>query len=265
VALLPGDADRGNERHVLDEVVPGSILEALQKAVLMVPFTDQLNLAGWFHLGYFGVFLPALVILHRKKLISRDQPLPNRLRHFQKTALELATFATVSLLVARVQRIPLFPQALPPLSAVIVGATLYAAAVAFMRPRWRRAVERQARVVHLFMPSNAAERAWWITVAVLAGVGEEITWRGVQAALLVVLTGNVGIAALLCSTSFGLTHIIQGWKSAALIVVFALGFHLLVWLAGSLYVAMAVHVAYDITVGLSYGRLGREARGNPVP
>src|SRR5262249_2450239 len=59
-------------------------------------------------------------------------------------------------------------------------------------------------------------------------------------------------------TSFGLTHIIQGWRSVAIIVVFALGFHALVWLAGSLYVAMAVHVAYDITAGLSFGRLGRE-------
>jgi hypothetical protein len=55
-----------------------------------------------------------------------------------------------------------------------------------------------------------------------------------------------------------LTHIIQGWRSVAVIVVFALGFHTLVWLAGSLYVAIAVHVAYDITAGISYGKLGRE-------
>jgi hypothetical protein len=51
---------------------------------------------------------------------------------------------------------------------------------------------------------------------------------------------------------------IQGWRSAAVILVFALGFHALVWLSGSLYVAMAVHIAYDVTAGISYGRLGRE-------
>jgi hypothetical protein len=33
--------------------------------------------------------------------------------------------------------------------------------------------------------------------------------------------------------------------SVALIAVFALGFHTLVWLAGSLYLAMAARVAYD--------------------
>ena len=224
----------------------------------MNPYTDELNLAGWFHLGYFGVLLPALAVHQWKKLLPTDQPLPNRLRYFQKTAFGLVMLATLSLLVAWVQRIPLLPRSLPPFGAVIAGAALYAAAVAFMWPRWRRAVERRARVVHLFMPSNALERAWWIAVAVLAAVGEEITWRGVQAALVGVLAGNFWIAALLCSTSFGLTHIIQGWRSVAVIVVFALGFHTLVWLAGSLYVAMAVHVAYDITAGISYGRLGRE-------
>jgi membrane protease YdiL (CAAX protease family) len=102
------------------------------------------------------------------------------------------------------------------------------------------------------------EREWWIAVSVLAGVGEEITWRGVQAALASVLTGGFWAAALVCSISFGLTHIVQGWKSSAIIFVFALGFHALVWLGESLYVAMAVHVAYDITAGVGYGRLGRE-------
>jgi membrane protease YdiL (CAAX protease family) len=224
----------------------------------MFPNTNPLNLAGWAHIGYFGVLLPGLVVFKRKRLLPTDQPLPNRLRHFQRTVFELVMLASVSLAVAWVQRIRLFPRSLPPLTSVIAGLVSFAAAVAFMRPRWRRAVESRARVVHLFMPANALERSWWVAVAVLAGVGEEITWRGVQAALLGIVTGNFWIAALLCSISFGLTHIIQGWRSAAIIIVFALGFHTLVWVAGSLYVAMAVHVAYDITAGISYGRLGRE-------
>jgi membrane protease YdiL (CAAX protease family) len=223
----------------------------------MFPFTYELNLAGWCHLGYFGVFLPVLVVFNRKKVLGRGEALPDRLRHFQRTAFELLMFATMSFLVARVQRISLFPRSLPSPGAVAAGVAMYAAAVAFMWPRWRRAVERGVRVVHLFMPANAVERAWWVAVSVLAGVGEEITWRGVQAALVGVLTGNFWIAALLCSISFGLSHMVQGWRSAAVIVVFALGFHTLVWLAGSLYVAMAVHVAYDITAGITYGRLGK--------
>jgi membrane protease YdiL (CAAX protease family) len=91
-----------------------------------------------------------------------------------------------------------------------------------------------------------------------AGLNEEITWRGVQTALLSNLIGRLWLAAIICSISFGLGHMVQGWKSSAIIVVFALGFQLLVWLSGSLYVAMIVHIAYDITAGLSYGRLGKE-------
>lgn len=93
------------------------------------------------------------------------------------------------------------------------------------------------------MHENATERAWWLFVSVLAGVGEEITWRGVQTALLVPLTGRYWIAAALSAASFGVAHALQGWRAAAIIVCFGLGFQAIVVTSGSLYIAMAVHVA----------------------
>ena len=224
----------------------------------MFPTAASLNPAGWAHLFLFGVLLPIMVLINRKQAVGAAGPLPNRLLHFRRTVAEGLMLATASLVVAPVQGIHLFPAHLPPLRAWGAGLAAYAAAVVFMRPRWRRAVERRARVVHLFMPSTSAERIWWILVAVVAGIGEEITWRGVQLALVGVLTGSYWPAALVCSISFGLVHLVQGWKSAGVIVAFALGFHLLVWLGGSLYVAMAVHIAYDITAGINYGKLGRQ-------
>jgi hypothetical protein len=217
-----------------------------------------LNLAGWFHLVYFGFVIPGLVVYRRNALFTEGQPLPNRLRHFRVTAFALLAFASISLLVAWVQRIPLFPRSLPPPTAVIAGIVFYAVAVLHGRRRWRSAVERRAPAVYLFMPVNARERGWWIAVSLLAGVGEEITSRGVQAAVVGMATGNFWVTVLLCSISFGLAHAIQGWKTVAIISVFTVGLHALVWLAGSLYVAMIVHVAYDITAGISYGRLGKE-------
>ena len=41
------------------------------------------------------------------------------------------------------------------------------------------------------------------------------------------------------------------------ILLFAVGFQFLVWLAGTLWVAMAVHSAYDITAGIVCERMGR--------
>ena len=233
----------------------------------MFPFVYEINPAGWSHLAYFGLLIPILVVRGRMKIRNTKTPLPNRLRHFQATSFALVMFAAISLVVARAEWIELFPRTWPPLPAVLAGVVMLGAAVAIMRPLWRRAVERRtplgARVLHLCMPANAVERAWWIVVAVLAGISEEITWRGVQTALLSNLTGRLWVAVVSCSISFALGHFNQGWKSAAIIFFFALGFHGLVWLSGSLYVAMVVHMAYDITAGLTYGRLGREFGYSP--
>jgi membrane protease YdiL (CAAX protease family) len=225
----------------------------------MFPFVYEINRAGWFHLIYFGLVLPLSAVWRARKFSAQaNQPLPNRLVHLRRTAATLPMFGILSWLVARSEWMELFPRTWPSGRAIGAGVLMYIIAVAAMRPRWRRAVERGVRVVHLFMPSNASERMWWIAVAVLAGITEEITWRGVQAGLAYRLLGSFWLAALFCAIPFGVGHIIQGWKGAAVISVFALCFHLLVWLSGSLYVAMAVHIAYDITAGVSYGKLARE-------
>src|SRR5262245_48948710 len=123
----------------------------------MFPYAEEVNPAGWFHLAYFGVLLPVVAVLQRKKALGTEGALPDRLRHFQRTAAMLVMLTVISLMVARVQWITLFPWAAPPILAVVAGVAVYAAAVAYIWPRWRRAVERRARVVHLFMPANALE------------------------------------------------------------------------------------------------------------
>jgi membrane protease YdiL (CAAX protease family) len=170
----------------------------------------------------------------------------------------LSLFLVGSVAVAMSQRIQLFPRELPHWPGVAGGIAMYVAAIVVMRPLWRRTVLERARIVHLLVADTKEERAWWILVSLLAGIGEEITWRGVQTALLVPLVGSYWIAAALSGVSFALAHAMQGWRSMLGIFVFAIVFQLVVVASGSLYVAMAVHVAYDITAGLAYGRLARE-------
>jgi membrane protease YdiL (CAAX protease family) len=229
----------------------------------MFPFVYEINPGGWLHLFYFGLLFPLTAVLRRRTFHNVKVPLPNRLLHFRRTAATLVMFGALSLFVAGSERIELFPRTLPPWRGIAAGLLMYVFAVMLMRGRWRRAVEKRLRIVYLFMPSTGTERTWWIIVAILAGITEEITWRGVQAALAIALTRNILIAILFCSISFGVGHIIQGWKTVVIIFVFAVGFHALVWLSGSLYVAMAVHIAYDVTAGISYGRLGRELGYEP--
>jgi len=232
-----------------------------------MPFPQAFHVgpAGWYHLFTMGVLIPFMVVRNYRRMVGKSLALPNRMRHFRTTAIMLVLLTSLSVVVAKAEWIDLyrFDSARLP-QGLAAGAVMYVVAVVAMRPRWRRAVESRTRIVHLFMPATAAERGWWVLVSTLAGVGEEITWRGVQTALLAYLTGSFVAGATLSAASFGVAHYMQGWKSAAIIAVFALAFQAVVWLSGSLYVAMLVHVLYDITAGLAYGRLGRELGYSPV-
>lgn len=219
----------------------------------------EITLAGWTHLLVFGLLLPALVVRNARAISNRRMPLPQRMAHFRSTTVSLSIFAAMSLAVATVERMSIFAAGVPhPLRGASAGLAMYVAAVLVMRPLWRKAVARRARIVHLFVADTREERAWWVAVSLLAGIGEEVTWRGVQTGLLARVVGDYWIAAVLSAVSFAVAHGVQGRKSVLGIFMFALGFQVVVFASGSLYVAMLVHVAYDLTAGFTYGRLARE-------
>jgi membrane protease YdiL (CAAX protease family) len=228
------------------------------------PHAFELHLPGWYHLVTYGALLPLAAIRgwRRTKALNRPgatrPPAPTRLRHFRSTAVMLVLFATLSLLVAHAEWIELFPRPAFSITGVLAGLAMYVVTVLAARPRWRRSVEKRTRIAYYFMPETTAERTWWVGVSVLAGVGEEISWRGVQTALGAALTGSYVAGSVLTAMAFGVGHLNQGWRSAFVIAFFSLGFQAIVAISGSLYIAMAVHVAYDITAGLTYAKLGRE-------
>ncbi|HYN06636.1 MAG TPA: CPBP family intramembrane glutamic endopeptidase [Vicinamibacterales bacterium] len=234
----------------------------------MTPLVDQVHwvtLLGWYHVFIFAVVVPLLALRGRQKLAQAEAPAINRLKHFRATSVMLILFGSLSLLTAENHHLSLFHGDVRRiLFSLPVGAALCALAVLLMRPRWRKAVAQRKRVVQLFMPQTPAERNWWLAVSVLAGISEEITWRGVQSTLLAAMVGSPWLAVLLCAVMFGAAHLTQGWKSAGIIVLFGLGFQALVWVSGSLYVPMIVHAAYDIIAGLTYGKWGREFDPSPI-
>jgi membrane protease YdiL (CAAX protease family) len=212
---------------------------------------------GWMHVIFFGLYVPALVIRARWHL-SSGTPIPSVRQHFRSGAIAQLLFVTLSLAVASIERIDLFPRRFPQPTGIVAGVITLAVLFASMRRRWRRNVERGLPIVRMFMPRDGVERAQWIALSTLAAVGEEITWRGVQFALLWQLFGSPILSAATCSALFGIVHAVQGWKSTVIFIVIAAAFHVVVWLSGSLYVAMAVHFLYDVAAGINYGRLGRE-------
>ena len=220
---------------------------------------------GWYHLAVFCVFVPVMAWLSRRRSLKADAPKPPLARFLRSTSIMLVVFALLSLLTAWSQDLHILsPVIQRPLVSIPLAVGLYVLAVAVMRPRWRRAVERKVPHLRYFMPQSREERGWWIVVSSLAGISEEITWRGVQPPLLAYLTGSPDLGMLLSAITFGAAHAMQGWKSAAVIVIFAIAFQLLVWTSGTLLLAMIVHAVYDITAGFTYAKLGRELGYEPA-
>jgi membrane protease YdiL (CAAX protease family) len=188
-------------------------------------------------------------------------PLPPRAPYYVAVLLQQLVLTAVSLGVAAALGLELFPPYRPRPGHLALGLGLLAAAILALAPLWRRQVRRRERFVALVAPRAPAERALWAAVSVAAGVGEEITYRGVLFAILEPLVGVPG-AVVLAAAAFGLGHLAQGWRAAPLVFGFALGFHALVLATGTLVIAIAVHAVYDLVAGFSYGRLA-ERYGYP--
>ena len=213
---------------------------------------------GYLHLIAFGILIPIAALRAKKRIESQQFFFAARRRYFISAFIQVGLFALFSIVVAYLNWIEIFPRTMPPPRAIIAGTLFLVLGIATGWSRWRKAVIEKKRVVALFMPTDEVERLLWIGSAALAGFGEEITWRGVQTALLTRLTGSIAVAIVIAIATFAIAHAMQGWKSVGVIAVFSAGFHLIVWLSGSLYVAMVVHFLYDLIAGFAYAHFGRK-------
>ena len=171
-------------------------------------------------------------------------------------------FGCVALIAMLGERLELRFGRVDPL-AIGIAVAIVAVLVLLMRPRWKVGVARHEPRLALISPRTRTERRWWIAVSIAAGISEELVWRGVVATLLWSLTGEWILAAVVTSVAFGISHAMQGWKGAAIITIIALVMQAYVYWTGGLLLAMAMHAAYDVIAGLSYGRLA-DAAGLPI-
>jgi membrane protease YdiL (CAAX protease family) len=217
---------------------------------------DTIGEFGILHLIFFGLWMPWAAIRSGKKL-SQLKTYPPRRQHFSSALILQLAFLGISVVVARREWIDVFAPYTPSLKDVGLGLLVLATFVFAMARRWKYNVDRRLPKVELFSPRNALERILWIGISLAAGIGEEITYRGVMYILLLRWTGVSDLAALISAVVFAVSHMVQGWRSALVIFLFALVFQGLVLSTGTLYVAMAVHCVYDITAGMVYGTLSK--------
>ncbi len=216
--------------------------------------------AGFWYLALFGGLIPLAAIRSRRHLNVR--PLPPKKRYFISVIVQQVLFLGVTLGTVWHLDLDLLAPYRPTAAHVALSAVMLVGAVALLRPTWRAQVASRERRLYLVTPIDRADHLLWAAISLGAGIGEELAYRGVMFGLVVRLTRSVPVAVGFCTIAFALGHALQGWRSAAVIGVFAAAFHGLVLLTGSLLPAMTVHVLYDVIAGFSYGRLAR-ASGYP--
>ena len=216
---------------------------------------DSIGFFGYWHLALFGVLLPIGAWRSRRRLLADE--LPPRKAYFVSVIIQQLIFLGISIGVAVSLGIPVLGPWRFDLPVALASAGLLVGAVFTIRPRWEKQVAAGERQVHLVTPTDRTEYGLWAVISMLAGIGEEITYRGVLFAIVTALTGSPAASVVLCSLAFGAGHLVQGWQAAAAVVLFAAAFHLIVMASGSLHLAIIVHAGYDLIAGWTYGRLAR--------
>jgi len=210
---------------------------------------------GAIFLALTSLFLPLAALRSARRVRRAPQP-PSRATHLTSFAVSQAILLFPALLAARYEGIRLFPPLrLGPENAGIVLAFLVTTLGTLpLRWRWKPREER-ARVLWM-LPRSTRDLAWWLGVALIAGVVEEIAYRG---AMFVLWRRALGIAPAfaICAGAFALAHAAQGWRAMVVILGIALVSHGIVLATGDLYTAMIAHATYDLLAGALLLRLAR--------
>ena len=179
-----------------------------------------------------------------------------RTRVLSRAVLVQGALFVVSFVIARTHGMALLRPAHVGGREIAVGvvALLVLLGAGLLSWRLRSPEERRQLWVRHLLPRTGPQWGLWLLVSIAAGISEETAYRGVMVVLLGSLTASFVVAALLSAVVFALVHYPQGGKSMALVFAIALVMQALVSVTGTLYVAMGVHAAYDITAGVRAAR-----------
>ncbi len=216
--------------------------------------TDAIGMAGICHLLFFCLILPLAAVRSARRMDSL--PYPPRRRFYISVLIQHAGFIVFSAIVANIEKISLVNNPRNPARSFSIITVFLIATIVLTIPRWKQNVVERERKVFLFMPRGIAEKSLWVLISIAAGIGEEITYRGVMWILLAKLTGSLWVSALIAAAIFAVSHFMQGWSSVTSIFGFALGFHAIVWFTDSLIPAMVMHTLYDVVAGMVYSYYG---------
>ena len=170
-----------------------------------------------------------------------------------------------ALLAARDAGIPLIGATAIGAREMAVGAAAIALGMLTLSERLAPGDAARERA-EAIAPRTPREMLAFTAIAFSAGIAEEIAYRGVLFTLLAHWLGGWWVPAIVAAAAFGVAHVFQGWRAAALATAAGLVAQLVVGLTGTLLVAIVVHIVHDVIAGAVIGRRARRRSpgGDPV-
>jgi len=238
---------------------------------------ERIDVLAFLFLMIFGLFVP-YVVIKSSRAVRAGTPTPPRSTIFRNVLLMQVFFFLITLPAVSAARIELFAAGSVRPVTIAVAAALLALAFVASRLIWIVTSDDQRRRLLISRPHDYGEFRWWIPVSLAAGIVEEIVYRGVLPILLVYpILRSMGsgadigavtfggpftpawcIAAGISTVAFVLGHFGQGASRAVFLAMFSVVCHALVRTTGTLYLAMAFHVVYDVFAGVMSVRAARE-------
>ena len=210
-----------------------------------------MSYAAIYYVFFIGVLIPALSIRSAIKL-KAGAPFPRKIVYRISTLTMHGLMFLSAFVTWRSFGLPMFPPASIGLKEAGYGLGTLIFFLAVMVPMWRKKAMLNPSGAYRSMPQTTGEMGVWAAISLSAGFVEEITYRGLLFGILDYWLHNWWAAAILCAVSFGIGHAIQGWKSGAIVFVISVVMQGLVYVTGTLYVAMVVHAVYDFIAGAVY-------------
>jgi len=120
--------------------------------------------------------------------------------------------------------------------------------------KWRERTYQQRHKIFSFVPADSRELVHFMFLAIAAGIGEEIIFRGYLIHYVIYWTGNtftgILIASVFSSALFAFLHGYQGFKSILKIFFLALMFCGIFVYSQSLLIVIIVHALIDTFSGI---------------
>jgi membrane protease YdiL (CAAX protease family) len=114
----------------------------------------------------------------------------------------------------------------------------------------------QSEIVLRMLPQSRAERGWFAALALTAGIGEEIVWRGFGLCVLFAchIHGPTVVLIVALALPFGWAHLYQGIFGILITAVLGGLFAALYLGTGSLFLPMILHTVLDLRLLLMHRR-----------